>query len=75
MIRSLSRLLDFQTLVNDEPSLNKGSMSFVKLDTTENLTELVLRSKISREEFKKRAHDARFDTDILMKVFGQFMKC
>ena len=50
-------------------------MSLMKLDTTENLTELVLRSKISREEFKKRAHDARFDTDILMKVFRQYLKC
>ena len=55
--------------------MNKDYMSLVKLDTPENLTEPALGSEISREEFKKGAHDTRFNTDILMKVFRQFMKC
>ena len=70
MIRSLSRLLDFQTLVNDEPSLKQRLY-----DTTENLTEPVLGSKMNRDEFKKDSHDERFEIDILMKVIRQFMKC
>ena len=75
MVKTVRGLQDFQTIVNDEPSLNKGSMTLVKLDTPENLTEPMLGSEISREEFKKGTHDASFDTDILMKVFRQFMKC
>ena len=31
-------------------------MNLVKLDTSENLTERVLRSQKSRDEFKKGAH-------------------
>ena len=60
LVKTVRGLLYFQTVVNDEPSLNKGSMSLVKLDTTENLTEPVLGSKINRDEFKKDAHDERF---------------
>ena len=71
LVKNICWLLDFQTIVNDKPSLNKGSTSLVKLDTLENLTEPVLVSEISREG----AHNARFDTDILMKMFTQFMKC
>ena len=75
MVKTVRRLQDFQTIVNDKPSLNKVSITLVKLDTPENLTEPMLGSEISREEFKKGTHDASFDTDILMKVFRQFMKC
>ena len=75
MVKPVRGLQDFQTIVNDEPSLNKGSMTLVKLDTPENLTEPMLGSEISREEFKKGTYNASFDTDILMKVFRQFMKC
>ena len=61
-------LLDFQTV-------NKDSISLVKLDTPKNITKPAMESKISRYEFKKGAHDARFNTGILMKVFRKFMKC
>ena len=58
MVKTVRGLQDFQTIVNDEPSLNKGSMTLVKLDTPENLTEPMLGIEISREEFKKGTHDA-----------------
>ena len=74
MVKTVRGLQDFQTIVNDEPLLNKGSMTLVKLDTPENLTEPMLGSEISREEFKKGTHDACFDTDILIKVYRQFLK-
>ena len=45
MVKTIRGLQDFQTIVNDEPSLNKGSMSLVKLDTPENSTEPILGSK------------------------------
>ena len=64
MVKTVRGLQDFQTIVNDEPSLNKGSMTLVKLDTPENLTEPMLGSEISREEFKNGTHDAS-----LMKGF------
>ena len=35
----------------------------MKLDTPKNLTERVLRSKKSTDEYNKVAHNARFDTD------------
>ena len=74
MVKTVRGLQDFQTIVNDELSLNKGSMTLVKLDTPKNLTERVLRSKKITDEYNKGAHDARFDTDILMKVIRQFIK-
>ena len=46
----------------------------MKLDTSENLTERVLGSNITRDELKKGAHDARFDADILNRVFKQYLK-
>ena len=49
-------------------------MTLVKLDTPEDLTKPILGSEISTDKFKG-THDASFDTDILMKVFTQFMKC
>ena len=48
LVKIVRGLLDFQTVVNDEPSLNKGSMSLVKLDSLENFTGPVLEGKISR---------------------------
>ena len=74
LAKSIRGVLDFQAVVTDEPSLNKGSISLVKLDTPENLTERVLGDQISRDELMEGAHDARFDTDILMRVFRQYMK-
>ena len=73
LARTIRGVLDFQAVVLDEPSLNKGSMSLVKLDTSENLTERVLGSMISRDEIKEGAHDARFDADILMRVMKGYM--
>ena len=73
LARTIRGVLDFQAVVLDEPSLNKGSMSLVKLDTSENLTERVLGSMISRDEIKEGAHDARFDADILMRVLKGYM--
>ena len=64
LVKTVDGLLDLQTIVNYEPTLNKGLMSLVKLDTLEYLTEQVLGSEISREEFKNGTHDAS-----LMKVF------
>ena len=52
LIKTVCRLLDFQTAVNDEPSLNKGSMRLVKLDTPENLRERVRGSKISKDKIR-----------------------
>ena len=74
LAKTIRGVLDFQAVVTDEPSLNKGSISLVKLDTPENLTERVLGDQISRDELMEGAHDARFDTDILMRVFRQYMK-
>ena len=64
LVKTVDGLLDLQTIVNYEPTLNKGLLSLVKLDTLEYLTEQVLGSEISREEFKNDTHDAS-----LMKVF------
>ena len=74
LVMTVHGLLEFQTVVNEEPSLNKRSMSLGKLDTQENLRERVLRSKMSRDEFNTGSHKASFDTDILRKLFKQFMK-
>ena len=73
LARTIRGVLDFQNVVNDEPSLNKGSMSLVKLDTEENLTERILGSQISRDELREGAHDAQFDADILMRVLKGYM--
>ena len=64
LVKTVHGLLDLQTIVNYEPTLNKGLMSLVKLDTLEYLTEQVLGSEIRRKEFKNGTHDAS-----LMKVF------
>ena len=64
LAKTVHGLLDLQTIVNYEPTLNKGLMSLVKLDTLEYLTEQVLGSEIRRKEFKNGTHDAS-----LMKVF------
>ena len=73
LARTIRGVLDFHNVVNDEPSLNKGSMSLVKLDTEENLTERILGSQISRDELWEGAHDAQFDADILMRVLKGYM--
>ena len=74
LAKTIRGVLNFQSVVTDEPSLNRGSISLVKLDTEENLTERLLGNQITRDELKKGAHDARFDTDILMRVFREYMK-
>ena len=38
LIKTVPGLLEFPTIVNDESSLNKGSVGLVKLDTPKNLT-------------------------------------
>ena len=52
LVKTVHGLLDLQTIVNYEPTLNKGLMSLVKLVTLEYLAEQVLGSEISREELK-----------------------
>jgi hypothetical protein len=67
----LTGVLDFLQVVSNHDDLNKGSLSLLKLSTAENLSEKIL--KISREEILEKGHDARFDTEILMRVFRKYL--
>ena len=53
--------------------LNKGSLSLLKLSSVSNLTEIILKGEITREEISEKGHDASFDTEVLLKVFFKYV--
>ena len=73
VVALLKWVVDFFQVAAKHDLLNKGSLSLLKLSSVSNLTETILKGKITREEIIEKGHDASFDTEVLLKVFFEYV--
>ena len=73
IVEAIAGVIDFYQVVQNDERLNEGSLSLTSLRPSQNLTEVILQGQISREEFMEKGHDASFDTEVLKRVFCNYV--
>ena len=65
--------LNFYEVVANDPMFDGKSKSLVKLDVDENLSEQILGKQV-RREIEENAHDAEFDSNLLLRVMKGYFE-
>ena len=68
-MQSFGRAIDFLQVVSNDDQFEKKSKSLTRLDVPINLSELILKEDLTRQELEENAHDAEFDSVLLYRVW------
>ena len=74
LVEVIGGVIDFQEVLADDERLNDIPKSLTKIrGECKNLSETVLGDQVTREEILKRAHDAMFDAELVLRVFKAYL--
>ena len=72
-MQSFGRAIDFLQVVSNDEQFEGQSKSLTKLNVHKNLSELILKEDLTRQELEENAHDAEFDSVLLYRVWLRYL--
>ena len=72
-MQSFGRAIDFMQVVSNDAQFDGKSKSLTKLNVHTNLSELILKEDLTRQELEENSHDAEFDSVLLYRVWQRYL--
>ena len=72
-MQSFGTAIDFLQVVSNDAQFEGQSKSLTRLDVHKNLSELILKEDLTRQELEENAHDAEFDAVLLHRVWLRYL--